>query len=164
MDKNVDQCSAVECTAAHPRLTKSPKEEEKSMYFFLSSVSVLLLASVERFGVSRIRDFFNDKTSLGLFRLGKNKLHELRRVRLFFPRQIGPFFRKFWILERANNKWLQKFHLHSPQPFGYFSLARWTVSIWPIQLKKPIKHFLGNLLKRAQKWLVPAVTRCHSDW
>ena len=54
MDKNVDLCSAVECTAAHPRLTKSPKEEEKSLYVF--SVSVLLLASVERFGVSRKRD------------------------------------------------------------------------------------------------------------
>ena len=56
MDKNVDQGSAVECTAAHPHLTKYPEEEEKSLYFF--SVSVLLLASVERFGVSRMRDFF----------------------------------------------------------------------------------------------------------
>ena len=56
MDKNVDQDSAVECTAAHPRLTKYPKEEEKSLHVF--SVSMLLLASVERFGVSRMRDFF----------------------------------------------------------------------------------------------------------
>ena len=56
MDKNVDQGSAGDCTAAHPRLTHSPKEEEKSLYVF--SVSVLLLASVERFGVSRMRDFF----------------------------------------------------------------------------------------------------------
>ena len=55
MDKNVDQGSAVEFTATHPRLTKSPEEEEKSLYF---SVLVLLLASVERFGVSRMRDFF----------------------------------------------------------------------------------------------------------
>ena len=31
MDKNVDQCSAVECTAAHPRLTKSPKTEEEPL-------------------------------------------------------------------------------------------------------------------------------------
>ena len=36
MDNNVDQGSAVECTAAHPRLTKSPKEEEKSLYIFFS--------------------------------------------------------------------------------------------------------------------------------
>ena len=56
MDKHVDLCSAVECTAAQPRLTKSPEEEEKSLYVF--SVSVHLLASVERFGVSRMRDFF----------------------------------------------------------------------------------------------------------
>ena len=56
MDKNVDHGSAIECTGAHIRLTKSPKEEEKSFYAF--SVSVLLLASVERFGVSRMRDFF----------------------------------------------------------------------------------------------------------
>ena len=34
MDKNVDLCSAVECTAAHPRLTKSPEEEEKPFYVF----------------------------------------------------------------------------------------------------------------------------------
>ena len=54
-DENVDQGSAVECTAAHPRLTKHPEEEDKSLYFF--SVLVLLLASVERFGVSRMRDF-----------------------------------------------------------------------------------------------------------
>ena len=56
MDKNVDLCSAVECIAAHPRLTKSPEEEEKYLYVF--SVLVLLLASVERFGVSRMRDFY----------------------------------------------------------------------------------------------------------
>ena len=56
MDKNVDHGSAIECTGAHIRLTKSPKEEEKSFYAF--PVSVLLLASVERFGVSRMRDFF----------------------------------------------------------------------------------------------------------
>ena len=56
MDKNLDQGSAEECTAADPRLTKSPEEEEKSLYVF--SVSVILLASVERFGVSRMRDFF----------------------------------------------------------------------------------------------------------
>ena len=54
MDKNVDLCSAVERTAAQPRLT--PEEEEKSMYVF--SLSVLLLALVKRFGVSRMRDFF----------------------------------------------------------------------------------------------------------
>ena len=51
--KNIDQCSTVECTAGHPRLTKSPKEEEKSLFF---SVLVFLLALVERFGVSRVRD------------------------------------------------------------------------------------------------------------
>ena len=55
MDSNEDQCSAVEYTAAHPRLTKYPGEEEKYMYIF--SLSVLLLASVERFGVYRMRDF-----------------------------------------------------------------------------------------------------------
>ena len=33
MDSNIDQCSAVECTAAQPRLTKSPKKEEKSWFF-----------------------------------------------------------------------------------------------------------------------------------
>ena len=56
MDKNVDQGSVVECTAAHPRITKSTKKEENPCMFF--SVSVLLLASVEKFGVSRMRDFF----------------------------------------------------------------------------------------------------------
>ena len=42
MDKNVDQGSAVECTAAHPRLTKSPEEEEKSLYVFfcVGSISI----------------------------------------------------------------------------------------------------------------------------
>ena len=35
MDTNLDQGSAVECTVAYPRLTKSPEEEEKSVYFFL---------------------------------------------------------------------------------------------------------------------------------
>ena len=34
MYQNVDQFSAVECTAALPRLTKSPKEEEKSLHVF----------------------------------------------------------------------------------------------------------------------------------
>ena len=34
MDKIVDQGSAVDCTAAHPRLTESPEEEEKSLYVF----------------------------------------------------------------------------------------------------------------------------------
>ena len=34
MDKNVDLCSPEEWTAAHPHLTKSPKEEEKSLYVF----------------------------------------------------------------------------------------------------------------------------------
>ena len=56
MNKNIELCSSVECTAAHPRLTKSPKEEEKSLYVFFS-VSVLLLALDERFDVSCIRDF-----------------------------------------------------------------------------------------------------------
>ena len=55
MDKNVDQCSAVEFTAAHPSLTKFP-EEEKNPCMFLS-VSVLLLALVKRFRVSRMQDF-----------------------------------------------------------------------------------------------------------
>ena len=41
MDKNVDQGSAVECTAAHPRLTKSPKEDKKSLFvFFCISASI----------------------------------------------------------------------------------------------------------------------------
>ena len=62
MDKNEDQGSAVECTAAQPSLTKSPKEEEKSLCVF--SASVLLLASVERFGVSRMRDFFPQNPDL----------------------------------------------------------------------------------------------------
>ena len=34
MNRNVDMGSAVECTAAQPRLTKSPKEEENSLYVF----------------------------------------------------------------------------------------------------------------------------------
>jgi hypothetical protein len=34
MDKNVDHGSAIECTGAHIRLTRSPKEEEKSLYVF----------------------------------------------------------------------------------------------------------------------------------
>ena len=47
--------------------------------------------------------------------LEKNKLNELRGVQLFFLifRQIGPFFRQFWILDRVNKKLLQKLHLHS---------------------------------------------------
>ena len=43
MNKNVDLCSAVECTAAHPRLTKSPEEEEKFLYVFFcirASISI----------------------------------------------------------------------------------------------------------------------------
>ena len=56
MDKNIDQGSAVECTEAHHGFSKFPEVEEKSFYFF--SVSVLLLASVKKFGVSHMRDFF----------------------------------------------------------------------------------------------------------
>ena len=56
MDKNVDQGSAVECTVGHPLLTKSPEKEENIFYVFFF-VLVLLLASVKRFGVSRMRDF-----------------------------------------------------------------------------------------------------------
>ena len=45
MDSNIDQCSAVECTAAQPRLTKSPKKEEKSLifldFFFGASFSII---------------------------------------------------------------------------------------------------------------------------
>ena len=52
MDKYLDQGSAVECTATQPRLTKSPEEEEKAFYIFFC-----IGASVERFGVSRMRDF-----------------------------------------------------------------------------------------------------------
>ena len=55
MDKNVDQCSAVECTAA-PRLTKPPKEETNPCMFL--SVLMPLSALFERFGVSRMGDFF----------------------------------------------------------------------------------------------------------
>ena len=43
MYKNVDQFAAVECTAALPRLTKSPKEEDKSLYVFfciIASISI----------------------------------------------------------------------------------------------------------------------------
>ena len=43
MDKNVELCSAKECKAAHPRLTKSPEEEEKSLYVFFcigASISI----------------------------------------------------------------------------------------------------------------------------
>ena len=43
INKNVDLCSAVECTAAHPRLTIVPKEEEKSLYVFFcigASISI----------------------------------------------------------------------------------------------------------------------------
>ena len=58
MDSNIDQCSAVECTAAQPRLTKSPKKEEKSFFFNFVFVSVLLLALFEIFGASHMRDFF----------------------------------------------------------------------------------------------------------
>ena len=65
MDNNVDQGSAVECTAAHPRLTKSPEEEENPYIFF--SVSVLLLALVERFGVFRMQDFFSLLKFFGFF-------------------------------------------------------------------------------------------------
>ena len=55
------QCSAVQCSAVEgqqppTRLTKSPKAEKNPCMFL--SVSVRLSASVERFGVSRMRDFF----------------------------------------------------------------------------------------------------------
>ena len=41
MDKNVDKNSAVECTSAQPRLTKSPEEEEKYFSFCISvSISI----------------------------------------------------------------------------------------------------------------------------
>ena len=33
MDSNIDQCSAVECTAAHPCLTKSPQKRRKILVF-----------------------------------------------------------------------------------------------------------------------------------
>ena len=46
MDKNVDQCP----------LNQIPQRRRKILLCFFS-VSVLLLASVERFGVSRMRDF-----------------------------------------------------------------------------------------------------------
>ena len=58
MDSNIDQCSAVECTAAQPRLTKSPKKEEKFFFFVFFFVSMLLLGPFEIFGVSRMRDLF----------------------------------------------------------------------------------------------------------
>ena len=61
MNKNLDQGFAVECIAAQPRVTKFSKEEEKSLYVFFS-VSVLLLALIESFGVSRMRDFYLEKT------------------------------------------------------------------------------------------------------
>ena len=56
MDKNVDQCSAVEYTAAQPTWSNPSKKKKNPCMFF--SVSVLLLASAERFGVFRMRDFF----------------------------------------------------------------------------------------------------------
>ena len=43
MDSNIDQCSAVECTAAQPRLTKSPKKDEQSLFLLFLFVLVLLL-------------------------------------------------------------------------------------------------------------------------
>ena len=73
MDTNVDQCSAVECTAAQHRLNKSPKVEDKSLYVFFS-LYVLLLALVERFRVSRLRDFY---LLVSLFLLFHGKYQEL---------------------------------------------------------------------------------------
>ena len=43
MDKNVNLCSALEFITAHPRLTKSPKEEETFLYVFFcigASISI----------------------------------------------------------------------------------------------------------------------------
>ena len=43
MDKNVDLCSALEFITAHPRLTKSPIEEERFLYVFFcigASISI----------------------------------------------------------------------------------------------------------------------------
>ena len=43
MDKNVDLCSALEFIRAHPRLTKSPIEEETFLYVFFcigASISI----------------------------------------------------------------------------------------------------------------------------
>ena len=57
MDSNIDQCSAVECTAAQPRLTKSQKKKKNPFCFVLFLVSVLLLALFEIFGVPRMQDF-----------------------------------------------------------------------------------------------------------
>ena len=57
MDNNVDKCSAVKCTAHPP----PPIQIHQRNFFFLMflSVSVCLSASVERFVVSRMRDFYN---------------------------------------------------------------------------------------------------------
>ena len=44
MDKNIDQCSTVECTAAHPHLIKSPKEEKNPfMFFFFCIVASIII-------------------------------------------------------------------------------------------------------------------------
>ena len=60
-----------------PLLNQTPKEEEKSFFF----VSVLRSVSVERLGVSRMRDFFKcllEILSLGL--LGKNPAYGRHRI------------------------------------------------------------------------------------
>ena len=58
MDNNVDKCSAVKCTAPPtPPPNQIPQRRKKSVMFL--SVSVCLSASVERFAVSRMRDFLS---------------------------------------------------------------------------------------------------------
>ena len=77
------KCRPVECTAAHPQLTKSPKEEKNPCMFL--SVSVILLASVERFVVSHVRDFlwmflrniFNQSTLFALMNFLLESLYNI---------------------------------------------------------------------------------------
>ena len=90
MDKNVDLGSAVEFTAAHPRLNKSPEEEEKSLHVF--SVSVLPLSSVERFSVSRMQDFLLHLFSCNVF------LHMCCLITIYFLLLFSSFNHIFFFI------------------------------------------------------------------
>ena len=73
------------------------------------------------------------------------KLTGINLLQRLYPRyrkRLEAFFKNY--LETHTQSNLDK----GTQPYQYCSFARWTVSIRPIQLKGPKKHFLWNVLKK----------------
>ena len=73
----------------------------------------------------------------------------------------------YLIISREIIEYLGKYQLLLYLGDGHYD-TMWNphtaISIWPIQLKEPKKHFLGIVLEKAQHFLVPAITGCHSNW